>query len=58
MEETLNEQVTIRGFSEQDLEAIVEIDRKILGKARWAYWKQQIESFPCPFSPVLSGLGI
>jgi ribosomal protein S18 acetylase RimI-like enzyme len=43
MEENLNERVTIRGFSEQDLEAIVEIDRKILGKARWAYWKQQIE---------------
>jgi ribosomal protein S18 acetylase RimI-like enzyme len=42
MEENLKERVTVRSFVEQDLEAIVEIDRKILGKARWAYWKQQI----------------
>jgi len=43
MEEHLNEKMTVRSFIEQDLEAIVEIDRKILGKTRWAYWKQQID---------------
>jgi len=42
MEQNLSERVTIRGFDEEDLESIVEIDRKILGKARWSYWKQQI----------------
>jgi ribosomal protein S18 acetylase RimI-like enzyme len=43
MEESFMEKVTIRTFSGEDLEAIVEIDRKILGKSRWNYWKQQIE---------------
>ncbi|OGP96842.1 MAG: hypothetical protein A2157_03385 [Deltaproteobacteria bacterium RBG_16_47_11] len=43
MEEHFMERVNIRSFSEEDLEAIVEIDRKVLGKPRWSYWKQQIE---------------
>ena len=37
------EKVKIRTFNEGDLEAIVEIDKKILGKSRLNYWKQQIE---------------
>jgi len=43
MEEDFLEKVVIRTFSEADLEAIVEIDRKVLGKSRWNYWKQQID---------------
>ena len=43
MEEDFLEKVKIRTFSEEDLEAIVEIDRKVLGKSRLNYWKQQIE---------------
>jgi len=43
MDEKLIERVTIRGFSEEDLEAIVEIDRKVLGKSRLNYWKQMID---------------
>ena len=37
------EKVKIRTFNEGDLEAIVEIDQRILGKSRLNYWKQQIE---------------
>ncbi len=43
MEENLTQSVKVRSFNEKDLEAIVEIDRRILGKARLEYWKQQIE---------------
>ncbi len=43
MEEDFLEKVKIRSFSEEDLEAIVEIDRKVLGKSRLNYWKQQID---------------
>jgi ribosomal protein S18 acetylase RimI-like enzyme len=42
MEENFIESVTIRSFTEEDLEAIVEIDRKVLGKDRLSYWNQQI----------------
>ena len=42
MEENFIERVTIRSFNAEDLEAIVEIDRKVLGKDRLSYWKQQI----------------
>ena len=42
MEENFIERVNIRSFSEADLEAIVEIDLKVLGKDRLNYWKQQI----------------
>ena len=43
MGEDFLEKVKIRTFDKEDLEAIVEIDRKILGKSRLNYWKQQIE---------------
>jgi ribosomal protein S18 acetylase RimI-like enzyme len=43
MEDGFLEKVKIRTFSEEDLETIVEIDRKILGKSRLTYWKQQID---------------
>jgi ribosomal protein S18 acetylase RimI-like enzyme len=43
MGEDFLEKVRIRTFNEEDLETIVEIDRKILGKSRLNYWKQQIE---------------
>ncbi len=43
MEEGFLEKVKIRTFSEEDLDTIVEIDRKILGKSRLTYWKQQID---------------
>ena len=39
MEQNLPVRVTIRGFGEADLDSIVEIDRKVLGKARRDYWK-------------------
>ena len=32
----------IRALTEDDLDAVVEIDRKILGKARREYWKRKI----------------
>ena len=37
----LNE-VKIRVLNENDLDAVVEIDKKILGKARRAFWKRKI----------------
>ncbi len=43
MEENFIERVTVRSFNEKDLESIVEIDRKVLGKDRLSYWKQQID---------------
>jgi len=43
MDEKFIERVTIRSFKEEDLEAIVEIDRKVLGKSRLNYWKQMID---------------
>jgi len=35
--------LNIRPFSPADLEAIVDIDRKVLGKERRDYWKSKIE---------------
>jgi len=35
--------LTIRSFTSGDLEAIIEIDRKVLGKPRRDYWKKKIE---------------
>ncbi len=43
MAEEFLERVKIRAFTQEDLDSIVEIDRKVLGKWRWNYWKQQIE---------------
>jgi len=34
--------LTIRSLNENDLDAVVEIDRKILGKPRRDYWKRKI----------------
>ena len=31
-----------RALTENDLDAVVEIDRKVLGKARREYWKRKI----------------
>jgi ribosomal protein S18 acetylase RimI-like enzyme len=35
-------QVKIRALSENDLDAVVEIDKKVLGKERRAFWKRKI----------------
>ena len=35
-------ELKIRGLTENDLDAVVEIDRKILGKSRREYWKRKI----------------
>ena len=43
MAEEFLEKVRVRSFTQEDLDSIVEIDRKVLGKWRWNYWKQQIE---------------
>ncbi len=43
MAEEFLERVRVRSFTQEDLDSIVEIDRKVLGKWRWNYWKQQIE---------------
>ncbi len=34
--------VKIRALNEKDLDAVVEIDRKVLGKKRRAFWKRKI----------------
>jgi len=38
------ENVTIRPLEHDDLEAIVEIDRKVLGENRKEYWERKLES--------------
>jgi len=43
MEEEFLTQLKIRPLTIWDLDAIVEIDRKILGKVRRDYWKKKIE---------------
>ncbi len=43
MEENFVQAVRVRSFSQEDLDAIVDIDRRILGKSRLTYWKQQID---------------
>jgi len=35
-------ELKIRGLTEDDLDAVVEIDRKVLGKPRREYWKRKI----------------
>jgi hypothetical protein len=32
--------LNIRRLTDGDLDAIIEIDRKVLGKPRWDYWKK------------------
>jgi ribosomal protein S18 acetylase RimI-like enzyme len=43
MEEDFLTRLQIRPLTIGDLDAIIEIDRKILGKARRDYWKKKIE---------------
>ena len=43
MEEELLHQMSIRPLTPSDLDAIVEIDRKVLGKPRQDYWKKRME---------------
>jgi ribosomal protein S18 acetylase RimI-like enzyme len=38
----MNNEIKIRGLNENDLDAVVEIDRKVLGKERRDYWKRKI----------------
>jgi ribosomal protein S18 acetylase RimI-like enzyme len=38
----MSDKVKIRVLSENDLEAVVEIDKKVLGNERRAYWKRKI----------------
>jgi ribosomal protein S18 acetylase RimI-like enzyme len=54
MEEDFLAKLNIRPLTVEDLEAIVEIDRKVLGKVRRDFWKKKIE-LPNPRYP-LSGL--
>jgi len=43
VEEDLLNQIKIRPLTPSDLDAIVEIDRKVLGKPREDFWKKRIE---------------
>jgi ribosomal protein S18 acetylase RimI-like enzyme len=43
MEEELLNQMNIRPLTLSDLDAIVEIDRKVLGKPRQEFWKKRME---------------
>jgi len=51
MEEDFLTRVSIRPLTIGDLDAIVEIDRKVLGKPRRDYWMKKIE-FPNPRYPL------
>ena len=51
MEEEFLTQVSLRTLTLEDLDAIVEIDRKVLGKPRHDYWKNKIE-LPNPRYPL------
>lgn len=50
----MEKKLKIRGLTLKDLPAIVEIDRKVLGKPRPAYWKRKIEV--SEFRPPLASL--
>ncbi len=50
MEEHLLTRLNLRPLTIDDLDAIVEIDRKILGKSRQEYWRTKIE-LPNPRYP-------
>jgi ribosomal protein S18 acetylase RimI-like enzyme len=51
MEEDFLTKVSLRPLTLGDLDAIVEIDRKVLGKPRRDYWKKKIE-LPNPRYPL------
>jgi ribosomal protein S18 acetylase RimI-like enzyme len=42
MEKTLGGKVEVRPMTEGDLDAIVEIDEKVLGEKRYGYWRRKI----------------
>ena len=50
----MERKVKIRGLTLKDLPAIIEIDRKVLGKPRPEYWKRKIEV--SEFRPPLASL--
>ncbi len=50
MEEQLLTRLKLRPLTIHDLDAIVEIDRKVLGKSRQEYWRKKIE-LPNPRYP-------
>ncbi len=50
----MEKKVKIRGLTSKDLPAIIEIDRKVLGKPRPEYWKRKIEV--SEFRPPLASL--
>lgn len=50
----MKKKVKIRGLTLKDLPAIIEIDRKVLGKPRPEYWKRKIEV--SEFRPPLASL--
>ena len=58
MEEDFLERLDIRPLTFGDLDAIVEIDRKVLGKARQDFWKKKIElpDARYPFSGLVAEL--
>lgn len=47
MEEDFLAKLDIRPLTIEDLDAIVEIDRKVLGQARRDYWRTEMK-FPTP----------
>ena len=50
MEEDFLTKLNIRPLTVEDLDAIVEIDRKVLGQARRDYWRKEMK-FPTPPYP-------
>jgi ribosomal protein S18 acetylase RimI-like enzyme len=50
MEEDFLGKLSIRPLTIEDLDAIVEIDRKVLGQARRDYWRKEMK-FPTPPYP-------
>jgi len=58
VEEDLLAKLNIRPLTIGDLDAIVEIDRKVLGKVRRDFWRKKIElpSPRYPFSGVVAEL--
>ena len=58
MEEDFLAKLNIRPLTSGDLDAIVEIDRKVLGKARQDFWRKKIElpNARYPFSGLVAEL--
>lgn len=57
MDETFLSKVTIRPMTIEDVDAIVEIDRKVVGKPRPEYWKKLIAEHPQnPYASLVAEL--